>query len=60
MVRYRVLETGNKVGYIEFVDNAEVIATMHKWRGLMGAFNEKSIYEYFKQEVYPLHFKENL
>jgi len=61
MVRYKVLETGNKVGYIEFVLDSEVIATMHKWRGIIkGSFKEKSIYEYFKQEVYPLHFKENL
>jgi phosphatidylinositol kinase/protein kinase (PI-3 family) len=61
MVRYQVLETGNKVGYIEFVLDSEVIATMHKWRGIIkGSFAEKSIYEYFKQEIYPLHFKENL
>lgn len=58
MVRYKVLETGYKVGYIEFVDNSEVITSVHKWRGFFkGPFNEKSIYEYFKQEVYPIHFK---
>lgn len=33
MVRYKVMETGFQVGYIEFVDNSEVISTMHKWRG---------------------------
>ena len=33
MVRYRVLETGFEVGFIEFVDQSEVITSMHKWRG---------------------------
>ena len=61
MVRYKVLETGNEVGYIEFVDNSEVIGSMHKWRGfLKGPFAEKSMYEYFKQEIYPFHLKKNL
>jgi hypothetical protein len=37
------------MGYIEFVDNSEVITSMHKWRGLWkGAFDEKSIYDYVK------------
>ena len=54
IVRYKVLETGNEVGYIEFVDNSDVIASMHKWRGFYrGTFEERSIYEWFKQECYP-------
>lgn len=58
MVLYRVLESGYQVGYIEFVDNSEVITSMHKWRGFWkGTFNERTIYEYFKQEVYPIHFR---
>lgn len=61
MVRYKVMETGDKVGYIEFVDNSEVIGSVHKWRGfLQGPFKERSIYEYFKQEIYPLHLKLNI
>ena len=61
MVIYRVLETGFKVGYIEFVDNSDVITTMHKWRGSMrGPFEEKCMYEYFKQEIYPKIFKTHL
>lgn len=57
MVRYKVLETGFEVGYIEFVDNSEVITSMHKWRGFMtGPFNERCMYEYFKQEIYPKLF----
>ena len=49
IMRYKVLETGFQVGYIEFVDHSEVIATMHKWRSTMwGTFEEKSIYEWFK------------
>ena len=59
MVRYKVLETGFRVGYIEFVDNSEVITSMHKWRGFMtGPFSERCMYEYFKQEIYPTLFKE--
>lgn len=60
IVRYKVLETGNEVGYIEFVDNSDVIASMHKWRGFWkGTFDERSIYEWFKQECYPEIFKLN-
>jgi len=34
---------------------------MHKWRGFWrGAFEEKSIYDYFKHEIYPNLFKKNL
>ena len=33
MVRYKVMETGFQVGYIEFVDDSQVIADIHKWRG---------------------------
>jgi len=54
MVRYKVLETGFRVGYIEFVDNSEVITSMHKWRGFWkGTFNPRTMYEYFKYEIYP-------
>ena len=60
MMRYKVLETGWKVGYIEFVDNSEVITSMHKWRGYFsGAFRDRTIYEYFKWHVYPSIFKKN-
>lgn len=49
------------MGYIEFVQNSDVIASIHKWRGFFkGPFEEKSVYEYFKQKVYPEHFKKNL
>ena len=61
MIVYKVLETGWAVGYIEFVDNSDVITAMHKWRGRWwGPFAEKCMYEYFKQEVYPKIFKQNL
>jgi len=61
MVRYKVLETGFRVGYIEFVDNSEVITSMHKWRGFWkGTFNPRTMYEYFKYEIYPQIFKEQL
>jgi len=33
---------------------------MHKWRKwVVGPFKPKCIYEWFKQEVYPVHFKQN-
>jgi len=61
IVRYKVLETGNEVGYIEFVDNSDVISSMHKWRGFWkGTFDERAIYEWFKQECYPEIFNLNL
>lgn len=61
MVVYKVMETGNEVGYIEFVDNSEVIGSIHKWRGFwQGPFSERSMYEFFKQEIYPKHFKINM
>lgn len=61
IVRYHVLETGYHVGYIEFVDNSDVITSMHKWRGYYkGPFEPRCCYEYFKQEVYPEIFKINL
>lgn len=60
MNRYKVLETGWKVGYIEFVDNSEVITSMHKWRGYFtGSFRERTVYEYFKWHVYPKVFRES-
>ena len=61
MVRYKVMETGFQVGFIEFVDHSEVIAGIHKWRGTYeGPFQKKCIYEFFKQEIYPKHFKDQL
>ena len=60
MNRYKVMETGWKVGFIEFVDESEVITSMHKWRGwLSGSFNDRTMYEYFKWQVYPKIFKQN-
>ena len=61
MVVYKVLETGYEMGFIEFVDNSEVITSMHKWRGMWkGAFDEKCVYDYFKFHIYPMIFKNNL
>ena len=47
MNAYNVLETGDKIGYIEFVDSADVIAKIHKDRGIWrGPFDETSILKY--------------
>jgi len=35
IVRYKVFETGNEVGFLEFVDDSETIGAMHKWRGIL-------------------------
>ena len=44
MNAYNVIETGNKIGYIELVDHAEEISTIHKIYGAVkGPFLETSI-----------------
>jgi len=46
------------MGFIEFVDDSEVFSSMHKWRAKWtGCLNERCVYEYMKQEVYPLVFQ---
>ncbi len=52
MIAYNVLETGFMVGFIEFVDNACEVASIHKGVHLLrGPFDEKSIFNYFSQEL---------
>jgi phosphatidylinositol-4,5-bisphosphate 3-kinase len=47
MNAYNVIETGNKIGFIEFVDNAEEISSIHKKYGnFQGPFLETSILQY--------------
>ncbi len=47
MIAYNVIETGNMIGYIEFIDNSIEISSIHKrygnWRG---PFKEDSILDY--------------
>jgi phosphatidylinositol kinase/protein kinase (PI-3 family) len=44
MIAYNVIETGNMIGYIEFVDNAVEISSIHKRYGnWMGPFKQDSI-----------------
>jgi hypothetical protein len=50
MNAYNVIETGNKIGFIEFVDNAEEISTIHKRFGAFkGPFLESSILQYVRE-----------
>ena len=50
MNAYNVIETGNKIGFIEFVDNAEEISCIHKKYGnFKGPFRETSILDYVEE-----------
>lgn len=60
MRTYKVLETGWKVGFIEFVDNSHTLSDMHKWRGWTSMFKKNTMYEWFKWNVYPKIFKKAL
>lgn len=47
MIAYNVIETGNMIGYIQFVDKSIEIAKIHKRFGLLkGPFLESSIVQY--------------
>jgi hypothetical protein len=47
MIAYNVIETGNMIGYIQFVEKAKEIAQIHKRFGLVkGPFLESSILQY--------------
>jgi hypothetical protein len=44
MVTYDVMETGHKLGYIEFVGNSTVVSKMHLHSGFFfGTYKENSI-----------------
>jgi hypothetical protein len=50
MIAYNVIETGNMIGYIEFVDNAIEISSIHKKYGNWnGPFKEDSILDYVEK-----------
>lgn len=52
MVAYNIMETGYKVGYIEFVGDSIEMSSIHQRIGMFkGPFDEKSLYNYFKDEV---------
>ena len=52
MVVYKVMETGNKIGYIEFVENADTMSLIHKKFGnFKGPFKKSSVLEYV-QDVF--------
>ena len=52
MFCYEVMETGNKMGFIEFVDDAETITAMHaQYNCLRGPLQKKGIMDYFLREV---------
>jgi hypothetical protein len=53
MNAYNVLETGDKIGYIEFVDDAVEFASIHKRLGIFkGPFEKTSILDYVEQELW--------
>ena len=55
MIAYNVMETGYRLGYIEWVENSVEIAKMHKDVGklgfLTGPYDQKSIYKFIKKNV---------
>jgi phosphatidylinositol kinase/protein kinase (PI-3 family) len=53
MLTYNVMETGFKVGYIEFVDESVVFSEIHKMNGgiVKGPLNEKSLFNYFRDNL---------
>jgi hypothetical protein len=52
MLAYNVMETGYKVGFIEFVDNSVVISEIHKKKGyIKGPFDKHTIFDYFIHEI---------
>lgn len=54
MLAYNVMETGYKVGYIEFVDNSVVVSELHKRKGyIKGPFDKHSIFDFLVEEVMP-------
>ena len=49
---YEVMETGDKMGFIEFVDDAETISFMHsEYSCLRGPLQKRSIMDYFLTNV---------
>lgn len=52
MNAYNVIETGDKIGYIEFNDNSDVISTVHKRFGgtFMGPFRKESLLQYVEDK----------
>ena len=58
MVCYDVMESGFETGFIEFVDKATCLTDMHKaskkfGMRLLSPFNEKSIMDYFINDIAP-------
>lgn len=52
MITYNVMETGNRVGYIELVKNSVEVAAIHKQKGhITGPLDKASIFTYFKKHI---------
>jgi phosphatidylinositol kinase/protein kinase (PI-3 family) len=48
MVCYKIIETGNQVGYLEFVDKSPDLTDIHKQAGrFFGAYQENSIFDFY-------------
>ena len=55
MIAYNVMEIGYKMGYIEFVDDADTISKIHKDSGTKGPFIISSIQNYV-DEIWSKHY----
>jgi hypothetical protein len=56
MLAYNAMETGYKIGYIEFVGDSKTIAEIQKegknlMKALVEPFSKKSIYNWFERNI---------
>jgi hypothetical protein len=52
MVCYNVMESGDKRGFIEFIDGSVNISEIHEWSStFLGPFRKHCIIDYFLAEI---------
>ena len=52
MVCYNVMESGDKTGFIGFIDKSVNISEIHEWsNAYLGPFRKNCIMKYFLQEI---------
>ena len=49
MSPYKVLATNDQVGFIQVVDNAATMSSIHKEKGVLGSMDDKSIEDHLKK-----------
>jgi hypothetical protein len=56
MLAYNAMETGYKIGYIEFVGDSKTISEIHNegkklMKALVEPFSKKSLYNWFESNI---------